>query len=170
MKRITPHFKCAIHSLVVVSQCRLGALHFGKQSSHLWKLTLKRPSPLQIITFRRFSMNFMVKFFFQLLTFFKSIFLKVMALFKPKPGEKNCFQSNKRRLPPIESIGNKIRLLGISLSNDLKVGKVKVSVPFKFDVNLIFILQSTNSSQFRNVTFVTFSQKITTHFVDKLVF
>ena len=76
-----------------------------------------------------------------------------------KPGEKNYFQRNKRRLPPIESIGIKIRVLGISLSNDLKVGKVKVSVPFKFDVNLIFILQSTNSSQFRNVTFVTFSQK-----------
>ena len=87
-----------------------------------------------------------------------------------KPGENNLFQRNKRRLPPIESIGNKIRVLGISLSNDLKVGKVKVSVPFKFDVNLIFILQSTNSSQFKNVTFVTFSQKITTHFVDKLVF
>ena len=97
----------------------------------------------------------MVKFFFKVLTFFKSNFLKVMALVKP--GEKNYFQRNKRRLPPIESIGNKIRVLGISLSNDLKVGKVKVSVPFKFDVNLIFILQSTNLSQFKNVTFVTSS-------------
>ena len=77
-------------------------------------------------------MNFMVKFFFKLLNFLKSIFLKVMALVKP--GEKNFFQRNKRRLPPIESIGIKIRVLGISLLNDLKVGKVKVSAPFKFDI------------------------------------
>ena len=56
-----------------------------------------------------------------------------------KPGEKNFFQRNKRRLPPFENIGIKIRVLGISLLNDLKVGKVKVSAPFKFDVNLIFV-------------------------------
>ena len=56
-----------------------------------------------------------------------------------KPGEKNFFQRNKRRLPPIENIGIKIRVLGISLLNDLEVGKVIVSALFKFDVNLIFL-------------------------------
>ena len=57
-----------------------------------------------------------------------------------KPGEKNFFQTNKRRLPPVESIGIKKRVLGIFRVKWFRLVKPEffllAHIRRKFDIHL----------------------------------